>query len=110
MEGTLQERVLAFDPKTYAMSKDDFLKKPISPSMLYMEIGKITNLITAMSEKGAAEEELERAIKHSMVVIDLRKHFLDYKKSEKDFGIKELQEKYQPKIYGFRKKAKENEN
>ena len=110
MEGTLQERVLAFDPKTYAMSEDEFLKKPISPRMHKIEVGKIFKLIIAMSEKGATEEELERAVKHSMVVIDSQKHFLDYKKSEKDFGIKELQEKYQPEIYVFRKKAKENEN
>lgn len=111
MEGTLQERMLAFDPKTYAMSEDEFLKKPISPRMHKIEVGKMYRLVATMISNGATEEELERAAKHSEVVLNSRKYFLDYKKSEKDFGIKELEEKYQPEVfYGFRKKAKENED
>lgn len=58
-------------------------------------MGQISNLITDMTIKGASEEELARAVKHSMVIIDAKKHELDYKRSEKENGIKELKDKYQ---------------
>lgn len=60
-----------------------------------LEMGKISNLITDMTLQGASSEELTRAVKHSMVVIDAEKHKLNYKLSEKENGIKELKEKYQ---------------
>lgn len=59
------------------------------------EMGKISNLITDMTIKGASSDELARADRHSMVVIDAEKHKLDYKQSEVDNNIKELKEKYQ---------------
>lgn len=59
------------------------------------EMGKIANLITDMTLKGCTDEELARAIKHSMVVIDAPKHKLDWKRSEKENRIKELRETYQ---------------
>lgn len=51
-----------------------------------------------MTLKGATDEELTRAVKHSMVVIDAYKHKLDYKKSEQDNGIAALKKKYQTRI------------
>lgn len=62
------------------------------------EMGKVSNLITDMTIKGASTDEIARAVKHSMVVIDAEKHYLDYKASEKDNGIKQLKEKYQGRI------------
>ena len=62
------------------------------------EMGKISNLITDMTIKGADKDELARAVRHSMVVIDAEKHGLDYKQSEKDNGIRELKVKYQGEI------------
>ena len=59
------------------------------------EMGKISNLITDMTVKGANEAELARAVRHSMVVIDAEKHELNYKLSYVENGIKELKEKYQ---------------
>lgn len=59
------------------------------------EMGKISNLITDMTLKGATEDELARAVRHSMVVIDAEKHKLDYKQSEADNGITSLKKKYQ---------------
>ena len=61
------------------------------------EMGIVSNLITDMTLRGATEDELVRAVKHSMVVIDAAKHRLNFKQSEKDNGIAELKEKYQPK-------------
>lgn len=63
-----------------------------------IEMGKVSNLITDMTLKGATEEELTRAIRHSMVVIDAEKHALDYKQSEIDNGISSLKKKYQGSI------------
>jgi len=62
------------------------------------EMGTISNLITDMTLKGATNEELARAVKHSMVIIDANKHKLDYKQSEVDNGVKALHKKYQTQI------------
>ena len=63
-----------------------------------LEMGKISNLITDMTIKGATDEEKARAVKHSMVVIDAAKHHLDYKASEKINGIQALKKKYQSQV------------
>jgi hypothetical protein len=58
-------------------------------------MGDVSNLITDMTIKGATSDELARAVRHSMVVIDSEKHNLNYKQSAIDNGIAELKEKYQ---------------
>ena len=84
---------------------DNKREYPATPNSVKMkkenvgkEMGIISNLITDMTLKGANDEELTRAVKHSMVVIDAYKHKLDYKKSEKDNGIAALKKKYQTTI------------
>lgn len=59
------------------------------------EMGMVSNLITDMTLKGASPDELARAVKHSMVVIDAAKHGLDYKQSEIDNDIASLKNLYQ---------------
>ena len=59
------------------------------------EMGKISNLITDMTVKGATMDEIVRATKHSMVVIDAEKHHLDWRQSYIDNGIAELKVRYQ---------------
>lgn len=87
-----------FDPKaSYPLPKG---KKPMSEELKQTEMGKISNLITDMTIKGATQAELARAVRHSMVVIDAVKHGYDHKLSEKDNGIKQLREKYQAKPNG----------
>ena len=61
------------------------------------EMGMISNLITDMQLQGAPADEVARAVKHSMLVIDADKHNLNFKQSEIDNGIQELKNKYQPK-------------
>lgn len=83
-----------FDPKA---------EYPEKKGMKYMkntqtEMGKISNLITDMTLKGASQDELARAVRHSMVVIDAEKHKLDYKQSESDNGIVSLKKKYQGRV------------
>lgn len=62
------------------------------------EMGRVSNLITDMTLKGATSEELARAVRHSMVVIDAEKHHLDYKASERENDISGLKKKYQTHI------------
>ena len=60
------------------------------------EMGVISNLITDMTlSGGATDEEMARAVKHSMVVIDAEKHKLDWKRSEAENNIAELKRNYQ---------------
>ena len=59
------------------------------------EMGSVSNLITDMTIRRASPDEIARAVKHSMCVIDAEKHNLDWKKSEEENGIKELKELYQ---------------
>lgn len=80
-----------FDPKR-AYPKYDGMKVM---SDTQTQMGKISNLITDMTIKGASEQELARAVRHSMVVIDAEKHQLNYKQSERDNGIAALKKKYQ---------------
>lgn len=66
-----------------------------------IEMGVVSNLITDMSLKGGvSDDELERAVKYSMVVIDSVKHELDYTRAEKELNIKDLKEKYQSNADG----------
>jgi hypothetical protein len=60
-----------------------------------MQMGLVSNLITDMTIGGANSEELARAVKHSMVVIDAEKHNLDYQRSARDNGIPALMKSYQ---------------
>ena len=60
-----------------------------------MEMGKVSNLITDMTIKGASDDEIARAVRHSMVVIDAEKHNLDWRRSARENGISELKRQYQ---------------
>lgn len=82
-----------FDPKEAYPAKPGMVK--MTEDNKGREMGVITNLITDMSLQDPSPDELARAVRHSMVVIDAYKHKLDYKQSEKDNGIRELKEKYQ---------------
>jgi transcriptional regulator with XRE-family HTH domain len=70
--------------------------KIMSKKQTQTEMGIISNLITDMTISGSfSDDEMARAVKHSMVVIDAAKHKLDYKRSEIENGIQELKNKYQ---------------
>lgn len=85
-----------FDPKMQYGGKPEGSFKKMKNTQT--EMGKVSNLITDMTLKGATDAELARAVRHSMVVIDAEKHNLDYKQSEKDNGIAELKKKYQGRV------------
>lgn len=67
----------------------------LSKEATQIEMGKISNLITDMTLKGAPESDIVKAVKHSMVVIDAAKHKLDYKRSKQENDIATLRKKWQ---------------
>ena len=83
-----------FDPKAAYPGYEGM--KTMSSRTKQLEMGKVSNLITDMTIGGAPYDEIARAVKHSMVVIDAEKHKLNYKQSEKDNGIQQLKDKWQP--------------
>ena len=84
-----------FDPKAAYPAYEGMPKMKAQTKQT--EMGKVSNLITDMTIGGAGWDEIARAVKHSMVVIDAEKHNLNYKQSEKDNGIQQLKDKWQPK-------------
>lgn len=67
----------------------------MKPRTKQVQMGVVSNLITDMTIRGATPDELERAVRHSMVVIDAEKHHLNWKLSAERNGIAQLKEKYQ---------------
>lgn len=59
------------------------------------EMGVVSNLLTDMTLQGASDDEVERALKQSMIVVDAQKHGYDYKRSADDLAIQDLKDKYQ---------------
>jgi len=102
------KQLVGFEPKVeYGTIKkgDDFYNsrgekvKIMTKRDTQMEMGIISNLITDMTlSGGATDDELARAVKHSMVVIDAEKHKLDYKRSEIENDVATLKRKYQQTI------------
>ena len=82
-----------FDPKTSYPAPPGMPR--VKSKTKNTEMGNISNLITDMTIKGATQDELARAVRHSMVVIDSEKHHLNYKQSAIDNGIPALKKKYQ---------------
>ncbi len=105
------KQLKTFDPKvSYPLPDDDPIRTLTPGSVEYkkleakrerdkqIEMGVISNLITDMTLQGvASDDELARAVKHSMVVIDAVKHKLDWKASYQENNIQELKNKYQAK-------------
>lgn len=104
------DQLVGFDPKT-AYGYDNVVEDKDGMKHYYrnghefrvmkatgLEMGKISNLITDMTLGGAKDDELARAVKHSMVVIDAEKHKLDYKASEIENDIASLVRTYQRKV------------
>ena len=87
-------KLKGFDPQSYKIPEGSGIPR-ISARTKQVEMGVISNLITDMTIRGANQDELARAVKHSMVVIDAEKHNLNYKQSAIDNGIAQLKAKYQ---------------
>lgn len=91
------ERLKDFDPKT-EYSAYEGMTKPGSKGSGFntgKKMGDISNLIADMTIKGADDDKIAKAVRHSMVVIDAEKHNLNWKQSYIDHGIAELKKEYQ---------------
>lgn len=94
-----------YEPKIlYAKGPDDIKtgkpKHGEDPSLYdgfdtQRQMGSISNLITDMTIQKAPVDEICRAVRHSMTVIDAEKHNLDWKRSYDENRIRELKERYQ---------------
>lgn len=85
-----------FDPKEYYRAYPGMPETgPKTGFHKQTEMGKISNLITDMTIKGATPSEIARATRHSMCVIDAEKHNLDWRRSYQENDIAHLKEKYQ---------------
>lgn len=82
-----------FDPRTEYPEREGM--KKLTKESTQDEMGRISNLVTDMTLKGAPIDDIIPAIKHSMVVIDAAKHNLDYMRSYEQNRIAELKTKYQ---------------
>lgn len=95
-----------FDSKIYAVDVPKGVSRTgytMTKTQRGREMGRVSNLITDMNVKTGGKpepDEVARAVRHSMVVIDAYKHGLDWKQSEADNQIKELRIKYQNKASG----------
>ena len=90
------EKLKDFDPKEQYRAYPGMPE--VSPKTGFhkqAQMGNVSNLITDMTIKGAPEDEIARAVKHSMVVIDAEKHNLNWRQSYEDNAIAALKEKYQ---------------
>lgn len=94
-----------FDPKAQYKIPYEDRKEGEAHGYKYMtkeytqnQMGQISNLITDMTIKGANNDEIAKAVKHSMVVIDAEKHGLDYQRSYKDNDIRALKIKWQSRV------------
>lgn len=100
--------LVGFDPKTAYSTEEKIINgkkvyvnsagipiRVMSEKYKQKQMGVVSNLITDMTLGGAPVDEIARAVRHSMVVIDATKHKLDYRQSEKDNGISELKKKWQ---------------
>ena len=81
-----------YGPETYKGKEIKLMKNTGT------QMGIVSNLITDMTLAGASQDELARAVRHSMVVIDAEKHKLNYKQSEIDNNISALKQKYQAHV------------
>jgi hypothetical protein len=87
------EGLKGFDPQRSYPAYEGM--KRMSARTKAIEMGQVSNLITDMTIRGATTQELARAVRHSMVVIDAEKHNLNYRQSAIDNGIAQLKTKYQ---------------
>lgn len=94
-----------FDPDIYNLRSTGKKYNSLTKKNKGMQMGIVTNLINDMTIQNASWDEIERATKYSMVVIDSPKHDLDYRQAEKDYDIDGLRRKYQAHPFDPSKKG-----
>lgn len=101
-------RELKTTPALVGLQRFDPIEEyPAYPGMKRMDartkgtqMGLVSNLITDMTIQRASTDDIARAVRHSMVVIDAEKHNLNWKLSAEVNGIAALNKKYQNRAQG----------
>ena len=92
------KELVEFDTKkAYPPIRDadgKIISKTMNKKIHGQEMGYVTNLITDMTLAGAPSDDLCKAIRHSMVVVDSLKHKLNYQQSYVDNDIARLYKDY----------------
>ena len=90
-----------FDPKE-RYARPDGTESPWKKGSLqeHIQMGQISNLITDMTLNDAPIEDIVKATKHALTIIDVGKHNLDYKRSEEENDINNLKRLYQGSARG----------
>ena len=88
------QELVEFDPMDYEYTGAKAGKKN-NPKHVAIQMGVVTNLITDMTMKGAPDEDIVRAVKCSMVIIDAKKKPIDYTRAFREMGMAQLQKKWQ---------------
>lgn len=95
--------IMTFDPKDeYAYGTEEH-HSPMGFITNRIETGRTANLIRRMIDSGGTVEELSRALRHLRVCADAIIFDLNWKKSRKDNGVAELEQKY-PKVFSGKEK------
>lgn len=95
------EGLIDFDPLIQYAERPGmkYMKDPVTgKDSTQKEMGVISNLISDMTLQGAGSDDMAKAVRHSMVVIDAAKHKLDYKRSEVENEISRLKKEWQVNI------------
>lgn len=92
------QKLVGFDPQAEYPRYEGM--KVMDARTKGIQMGLISNLITDMTIRGATDDELAKAVRHSMVVIDAEKHKLNWKQSAIDNSIPTLMKKYQDRSQG----------
>lgn len=87
------EKLKGFDPKKEYPGYEGMPR--MTKAGKQKQMGQVTNLITDMTVRGADEEKICRAVKHSMVIIDAEKHNLNWRKSAIENNIADLKREFQ---------------
>ncbi len=85
--------IVDFDPKTAYPAPPGLPR--LSEGASNLKMGDVSNLITDMTIMGASSSEIARAVRHSMVIIDCKKHDINWPQSYSDNGIADLKKRYQ---------------
>lgn len=89
------EDLVKFEPKEVYPGT-----KTLGPKRHRTEMGLVSNLITDMTIQGAPTEDIIKAVKHSMAVVDSKKHKIDVQQSYIDNEIGRLYKEYLGKARG----------
>lgn len=96
--------LVGYDPKdVYKLPegvKNKMQNEKTGERLKQTEMGKVSNLITDMTIRGAPTEDIAKAVRHSMTIIDAKKHNLDYEQSAIDNDIARLKREWQIKPDG----------